>query len=404
MGLPRRLPEHERIARFRPEFGKYYKKMSMHSNSDGPAPRVLLVDDATDNRLMMSLFLRRSGVEILIARNGEEALQVTASMGPDLVILDFHIAGMSGFEVCKRIKTNPATAHTPVVFLAADEDRDDRIKGLQVGADDFFSKPVRRDEFLVRVKSLVSAHKARRLQNIPQRVAETTAGVEADARSEAPRNLMDKRILTTSGLPGNPLVGYQTRFDAVILFADLRGFTRMAEQLAPAQVVQLLNQYFSLLTNVTYRYNGAIFNMAGDSLLVGFGVPFDQPDAAERAIRCGHDMLAEFETLSADWRKEHGLETGLGIGVNKGEVVAGNVGSPAYMSFTIIGDAVNIASRLMQRARAGELLLSERVMEALKADKVEVDAISLPPLTLRGRTEPIGLYCIPFRGRIDTRL
>ncbi len=378
--------------------------MSMHSNSDGPAPRVLLVDDAPDNRLMMSLFLRRSGVEILIARNGEEALQVTASMGPDLVILDFHIAGMSGFEVCKRIKTNPATAHTPVVFLAADEDRDGRIKGLQVGADDFFSKPVRRDEFLVRVKSLVSAHKARRLQNIPQMVAETTLGAEANARSDAPRNLMDKRILTTSGLPGNPLVGYQTRFDAVILFADLRGFTRMAEQLAPAQVVQLLNQYFSLLTNVTYRYNGAIFNMAGDSLLVGFGVPFDQPDAADRAIKCGYDMLADFEILSADWKEKHGLETGLGIGVNKGEVVAGNVGSPAYMSFTIIGDAVNIASRLMQRARAGELLLSERVMEALKAGRVEVDAISLPPLTLRGRSEPIGLYCIPFRGRIDTRL
>jgi len=371
----------------------------MHSNSDGPAPRVLLVDDAPDNRLMMSLFLRRTGVEILTARNGEEALQVTASMGPDLVILDFHIAGMSGFEVCKRIKTNPATAHTPVVFLAADEDRDNRIRGLQVGADDFFSKPVRRDEFLVRVKSLVGAHKARRQMAAPQMVAEAAPGGEAGA----PRNLMDK-ILTTSGVPGNPLVGYQTRFDAVILFADLRGFTRMAEQLSPAQVVQLLNQYFSLLTNVTYRYNGVIFNMAGDSLLVGFGVPFEQPDAAEQAIKCGHDMLAEFETLSAGWREEHGLETGLGIGVNKGEVVAGNVGSPAYMSFTIIGDAVNIASRLMQRARAGELLLSERVMDALKAGEIEVDAISLPPLTLRGRTEPIGLYCIPFRGRIDTRV
>ncbi|HEX7811588.1 MAG TPA: adenylate/guanylate cyclase domain-containing protein [Burkholderiales bacterium] len=374
----------------------------MHSNSDGPAPRVLLVDDAPENRLMMSLFLRRSGVEILTARNGEEALQVTASMGPDLVILDFHIAGMSGFEVCKRIKTNPATAHTPVVFLAADEDRDERIKGLQVGADDFFSKPVRRDEFLVRVKSLVSAHRARR-NGIPQMAAEPAAGGETDAPAAASRNLMDK-ILTTSGIPGNPLVGFQSRFDAVILFADLRGFTRMAEQLSPAQVVQLLNQYFSLLTNVTYRYNGVIFNMAGDSLLVGFGVPFEQPDAAERAIRCGHDMLAEFESLSAGWKESHGLETGLGIGVNKGEVVAGNVGSPAYMSFTIIGDAVNIASRLMQRARAGELLLSERVMEALKAAEVDVDAITLPPLTLRGRTEPIGLYCIPFRGRIDTRL
>jgi class 3 adenylate cyclase/CheY-like chemotaxis protein len=373
----------------------------MHSNSDGPAARILLVDDEPDNRLMMSLFLRRSGVEILTARNGEEALQVTASMGPDLVILDFHIAGMSGFEVCKRIKSNPETAHIPVVFLTTEEQRENRIRGLQVGADDFFSKPVQREEFLVRVKSLVASHQARR-QRLPEMVAPAQAQAGGEPGANAPRKLMDK-ILMTSGVPGNPLVGFQTRFDAVILFADLRGFTRMAEKLPPAQVVQLLNQYFSLLTNITYRYNGVIFNMAGDSLLVGFGVPFEQPDAAERAIKCGHDMLAEFETLAASWKERHGLETGLGIGVNKGEVVAGNVGSPAYMSFTIIGDAVNIASRLMQRARAGELLLSDRVMQALRAARANVDAITLPPLTLRGRSEPIELYCIPFKSRIDVR-
>jgi len=376
----------------------------MHSHSDGPAARVLLVDEDADNRLMLSLYLRRSGIEILTARHGEEALQLAASMAPNLVVLDFHISGMSGFEVCKRIKTNPATAHVPVVFLTTEEDRDDRIRGLQVGADDFFTKPIQKDEFLVRVKTLVTAHQSRKLQEEAQMMAES---VTAEGSAQLPgqagtRSLID-RILTTPGVPGNPLVGYHTRFDAVILFADLRGFTRMAEQLPPTQVVLLLNQYFSLLTNVAYRYNGVIFNMAGDSLLVGFGVPFEQPDAADRAIRCGHDMLAEFEMLSAEWKGRYGLETGLGIGVNKGEVVAGNVGSPAYMSFTIIGDAVNIASRLMQRARAGELLLSERAMLALKAANAAVDAISLPPLTLRGRTEPIALYCIPFKGRIDTR-
>lgn len=375
--------------------------MAMHSNSDGPAPRVLLVNEDADSRLMASLFLRRSGIEILTARNGEEALQVTASMRPDLVILDFHIPGMSGFEVCKRIKSAPETAHIPVVFLAADDEREDRIRGLQMGADDFFSKPLQREEFLVRVKTLVSAHRAR-MRGSPDMISPDALGTGAPHPAEAPRKLMDK-VLTTSGLPGNPLVGYQTRFDAVILFADLRGFTRMAEKLPPVQVVQLLNQYFSLLTDVTYRYNGVIFNMAGDSLLVGFGVPFEQPDAAERAIECGHEMLSRFETLSEDWRRTHGLETGLGIGVNKGEVVAGNVGSPAYMTFTIIGDAVNIASRLMQRARAGEMLLSDRVMQALKAAGAPVDAITLPPLTLRGRSEPIALYCIPFKPRTDTR-
>ena len=375
--------------------------MSMHSNPQGPVPRVLLVDDAPDNRLLMSLYLRRSGVEILTARNGEEALQVAASMLPDLVVLDLTMTGMSCYEVCKRIKSNPTTSFTPVVFLISTDKREERIKGLQVGADDFFTKPIQRDEFLVRVKSLVSGHQARKRQAAAPAEAGGD-GMADDYGHLMSRKLMDK-ILTTRDVPGNPQVGYQKRFDAVILFADLRGFTRMAEKLPPAQVVLLLNEYFSLLTNVAYRYNGVIFNMAGDSLLVGFGVPFEQADAAQRAIECGHQMLAEFDALSIEWRDRHGLEAGLGIGVNKGEVVAGNVGSPAYSNFTIIGDAVNIAYRLMQRARAGELLLSDRVMEGLKATQIYMQALALPPLTLRGRTEPIGLYCIPYKGRIDTR-
>ncbi len=376
--------------------------MSMHSNSQGPLPRVLLVNDAPDDRLLMSLYLRRSGIEILTARNGEEALQVAASMLPELVVLDLTMAGMSSYEVCKRIKSNPTTAQTPVVFLISANEREERIKGLQVGADDFFSKPIQKDEFLVRVKSLVSAHQLRKRDAAAVTTDTGFPGGRDDYSHLRSRKLMDK-ILTTAGVPGNPQLGYQNRFDAVILFADLRGFTRMAEKLPPPQVVLLLNEYFSLLTNVAYRFNGVIFNMAGDSLLVGFGVPFDQPDAAERAIQCGNQMLADFDALSIEWRARHGLETGLGIGVNKGEVVAGNVGSAAYSNFTIIGDAVNIASRLMQRARAGELLLSESVMETLKDTAIFMQALPLPPLTLRGKTEPIGLYCIPYKGRIDTR-
>ncbi len=136
----------------------------MNSTVPGSAPRVLLVDDAPDTRLLMSLYLRRSGVEILTARNGEEALQVTASMQPDLVVLDLTTSGMSCYEVCKRIKANPETSHTPVVFVISTDERAERIKGLQVGADDFFSKPIEKDEFLVRVKSLVNGHQARKRQ------------------------------------------------------------------------------------------------------------------------------------------------------------------------------------------------------------------------------------------------
>ena len=375
-------------------------------NSPGtPAslPRVLLVDNAPDNRLLMSLYLRRSGVEILTAQNGEEALQVAATMKPELVVLDLSVSGMSGYEVCRRIKSNPDTAAIPVVFLTASNEKEERIKALQAGADDFFAKPVVRDEFLIRVKSMVKTRETRMDRDPAGENHQAPATDSESARYEhaKSRKLMDQVL--APGAQDAAAASYQTRFDAVILFADLRGFTRMAEQLSPSQVVTLLNQYFSLLTDVAYRHSGVIFNMAGDSLLVGFGVPFEHKNAAAHAIHCGRDMLSAFEELSAVWNQRYGLETGLGIGVNKGEVIAGNVGSAAYSNFTIIGDAVNIASRLMQRARAGEMLLSERVMEALRAIKLEIDAIPLSPLTLRGRSEPIGLYCVPFRPRIDTR-
>jgi len=375
----------------------------MHSNPQGPVPRVLLVDDAPDNRLLMSLYLRRSGVEILTARNGEEALQVAASMLPDLVVLDLTVTGMSCYEVCKRIKSNPATSLTPVVFLISTDEREERIKGLQVGADDFFSKPIQRERIPGTGQNAGKRPSGAQATSGCAGAAGTRRhGVHDDYGHLMSRKLMDK-ILTTPGTPGNPQVGYQKRFDAVILFADLRGFTRMAEKLPPTQVVLLLNEYFSLLTNIAYRYNGVIFNMAGDSLLVGFGVPFDQPDAAERAVNCGHQMLAEFDALSVEWRARHGLETGLGIGVNKGEVVAGNVGSAALLQFHDHRRRREHCLPPHARARAGELLLSDRVMDMLKTTQIYMQALPLPPLTLRGRTEPIGLYCIPYKGRIDTR-
>ncbi len=234
----------------------------MQPNPEGPTPRVLLVDDAPDNRLLMSLYLRRSGVEILTARNGEEALQITASMAPDLVVLDLTMTGMSCYEVCKRIKSNPSTSLTPVVFLISTDEREERIKGLQAGADDFFSKPIQRDEFLVRVKSLVNGHQERRQQAAPAATDFGGDGARDDYGHLRSRKLMDK-ILATPDVPGNPQVGYQNRFDAVILFADLRGFTRMAEKLPPTQVVLLLNEYFSLLTNVTYRFQRRDFQHGG---------------------------------------------------------------------------------------------------------------------------------------------
>jgi adenylate cyclase len=191
------------------------------------------------------------------------------------------------------------------------------------------------------------------------------------------------------------------RARAVVLFADLRGFTRFAEALSPDAVVPLLNEYFSLLTEITVRYGGTIFHMAGDCLMVGFGVPRPCPDDAERAVNSAREMLASFSTLAQAWRERHAIETGLGIGINEGEVIAGNVGSASYMSYTIIGDTVNVASRLCQRARAGEMIFSRSLKSSLDEHGMHIAALELPSMTLRGRLNPIDMFCVPLPHRLE---
>ncbi len=194
--------------------------------------------------------------------------------------------------------------------------------------------------------------------------------------------------------------GY-AKIEGTVLFADMRGFTAVAERLNPAQVVPLLNEYFAMLGAVVSAHGGTVFHIAGDGLMAGFGVPEPQQDASERAVDAACEMIARFQLLAADWKRRLGVEAGLGIGINAGEFIAGDVGAPERPSYTLIGDTVNVAARLVQRARAGEALFSRSVRQSLKGAHVEI--VELPPLMLRGRSNPVDIFCIPAAERLDTR-
>jgi len=209
------------------------------------------------------------------------------------------------------------------------------------------------------------------------------------------------KILEDAQLRDTLLSTADVRAHAVVLFADLRGFTSISEQLDPHSVVPLLNEFFSLLTEITFRHEGTVFHMAGDCLMLGFGVPLEQADSAERAVRAAREMLESFSALARSWKERYQVEAGLGIGINEGDVVAGNIGSASYMNYTIIGDTVNIASRLCQRARAGEMLFSSALKHSLDAHGMDVGATPLPPLQLRGRSHPIDIYCVPLESRMQ---
>ena len=144
---------------------------------------------------------------------------------------------------------------------------------------------------------------------------------------------------------------------ATVLFADLRGYTGLAERLPAARIVPLLDEFFGVLASATVLHGGTVFHMAGDGMMAGFGGTDEGHDGAQEALSAGHAMLQRFGVLAARWREELSIDTGVGVGLHLGEVAIGVLGPPGQKSKTLVGDTVNVAARLCSRARAGEVLL-----------------------------------------------
>jgi adenylate cyclase len=192
-----------------------------------------------------------------------------------------------------------------------------------------------------------------------------------------------------------------------VLFADLRGYTGLAERLPPARVMPLLDEFLGVLGRATTEHGGQIFHMAGDGMMAGFGLGDPAGDGAREALAAGHAMLREFGTVATRWRREMSIETGIGVGLHLGEVALGSLGPPGRRRTTLVGDTVNVASRLCGRARAGEVLLSCTVAAALDAERVHKGSeavpaaiLQLPQFELRGRSEPLDIWCIPAPERL----
>lgn len=362
--------------------------------------RVLVVDDDPDMAAYLALLLTREGMTAETAADGTQALARVQRTSPDLVLLDVMMPGLNGFDLCRRLKNEEATALVPVVLVTALEDAESRVRGIEAGADDFLSKPVRREELIARVKTLRRLHETRKeleSRRLAAEVHRKESLRKAFSRYISPR--LADRIAEAADDGDNPFRGPAQRASVVALFADLRGFTRFTEQNEVGEVVNLLNEYFGVLTDAAYQHDGTIFNMSGDSLLVGFNVPFPQPDAAERAWHTALEMVARFTPMVDRWRGQRRLALGIGVGICAGEVIIGNVGSEHYANYTIIGNPVNTAARLMEMAAAGEILVCgpyyQRIRHLLREHRVE----GRGDVALRGKSEAIPVYAISTETR-----
>jgi adenylate cyclase len=192
-----------------------------------------------------------------------------------------------------------------------------------------------------------------------------------------------------------------------VLFADLRGYTGIAERLPAVQVVPLLDEFFRTLASATETYGGTVFHMAGDGMMAGFGLNGELGVGVREALAAGHAMLQGFAPVASRWRSQLSIDAGIGVGLHEGEVAVGVLGPPRHKTVTLVGDTVNVAARLCSRARAGEVLFSCTVAAALESSiATPGDAVGatpflqLPQFELRGRRGPIDIWCVPAAQRL----
>jgi class 3 adenylate cyclase len=344
----------------------------------GRPPRILVADDDWLNRDLLQAYLTTSCAQVFTAPDGVAALEIAHASPLDLALVDVQMPRMDGLTLCQVLKTAPETRFIPVVIVTALDTEDEKLKAIDVGADDFVTKPYNSLVLLTRVRSLLRIKKLhddlesrnRLLQRVLSRyVAEDVADII----------LTDpERYLHLGGeiLP------------VTVLFADIRGFTRYTEQRTGPQVVDTLNHIFPVLSHVIFSHRGTFDKYLGDGLMAFYGAPVPGDDDTQRAVDTAVEMQHMFHKLRQGSKEFATL--GLGVGLHFGEAVVGTIGSERLMEYTVIGDTVNIAKRLQEHAETGQVILSRATYDQVKGIKAK----RLKPLKVFGRQESVEAYLI----------
>ncbi|HYX68888.1 MAG TPA: adenylate/guanylate cyclase domain-containing protein, partial [Terriglobales bacterium] len=237
------------------------------------------------------------------------------------------------------------------------------------------------------VFALVAAQAAAAMDNA---LAHQQLAEQAVQRSALERFLSPEVVEMVAANPKEVRLGGVSQM-ATILFADIRGFTALSERLAPELVVQILNEFFSRVTDVIFDHGGTLDKYLGDGVMAVFGAPISKGNDAANAARAAIAMQSLVQELNRDSLARKWPELRVGVGINTGPVVAGNIGSPRRLDYTVVGDTVNVAARLMTHAAGGQILISQATANDLDAG---FNLALLTPILVKGRSEPVSVFAL----------
>ncbi len=293
------------------------------------------------------------------------------------------LPGIDGFEVCRRIRTCEVETHghSPVlpIVMVTGGPAQDRANALDAGADDFLTKPVNHVEMLARVRSLL------RIKVLHDEL-EARNRLLYDALQRSVSAAVAERIVED---PERYLRPGGERRVVSILFADLRVYSTVAEELAPQEVMSVLNTYLGAIIDVVHRHGGTVTQLLGDGVMALFGAPISYGDDAWRAVQAALDMRAE--SIALEVPELPHIHMAMGMGIATGEAVVGHIGSERRVDYSAVGDVVNLAARFQAHAGPGQILITQPTYDLVR-DLVDVSGAGTQ--SVKGRLQWVEAYSV----------
>lgn len=353
--------------------------------------KILIVDDEPFNLDLLEQELGEYDYAIERAGDGVEALEKTQSFAPDVILLDYMMPRMNGLEVVKQLRATPEHQGIPVILLTAKASQEDKVAGLDAGADDYVTKPFDSFELLARVRAMM------RLKEMHDTLAEwnrTLAETVKKQVNELERMARLKRYLSpqiAETILGQDDELFRThRREITIVFLDLRGFTAFSDSAEPEEVMEFLRHYHAEMGQLVFKFEGTLERFMGDGIVIIFNDPIPCEDHAQHATLMALEMRDRVKELRGAWLKK-GYNLDLGVGIAAGYATLGTMGFEGRMDYGTVGNLPNLAARLCAEAKGGQILTDQKTMSRLE-HAFEAEAIE--QLSLKGLARPVLAYNI----------